>query len=302
VLTYCTGMVRYSRLEAGKTPPATEGNPHPVPVRHVMDLVDVDSLKWESYACNSWPPMKWVYAAEARRLRQIEAGRLDHFDAVTVVSQNEAAAYRQSVGDHPGLMAIPNGVDLEYFAPLPDAPSKTIVFVGVLNYRPNSEGITWFVRHVMPLLRQRVPDIHLQIVGRHPTPAITELGRQPGVEVVGSVPDVREYLRDAAAVIAPLRIARGIQNKVLEAMAAERAIVCSPGAAQGLDATPGLHLLVADAPEQWVTHLEKLLNDGAARRQMAAAARAYVQEHHSWEKCLQPMLGLLAPAGVPDSV
>ena len=185
VLTFCTGMIDYARL---LTHPARPRSGQKLVSRHVLDLVDVDSLKWESYARSSWPPQRWVYGAEARRLRRIESGSQDHFDAVTVVSRHEADSYRQTVGDHPGLTVVPNGVDLEYFSPLPDAPGKRLVFVGVLNYWPNAQGIAWFVHQVMPLLRQREPDIQLQIVGRHPTPAVRELGNQKGVEVVGSVP------------------------------------------------------------------------------------------------------------------
>lgn len=290
VLTFCTGMIDYARL---LTHPARPRSGQKLVSRHVLDLVDVDSLKWESYARSSWPPQRWVYGAEARRLRRIESGSQDHFDAVTVVSRHEADSYRQTVGDHPGLTVVPNGVDLEYFSPLPDAPGKRLVFVGVLNYWPNAQGIAWFVHQVMPLLRQREPDIQLQIVGRHPTPAVRELGNQKGVEVVGSVPDVREYLRQGTVIIAPLRIARGVQNKVLEAMACARTVVCSPGAAQGIDAVDGEHFLVADSPEQWAGHLTRLLADAQLRGRLGQAGREYVERNHSWEKCLEPMIRLL---------
>jgi sugar transferase (PEP-CTERM/EpsH1 system associated) len=290
ILTFCTGMIQYARL---LTQPRHPGPPTAAPIRHVLDLVDVDSLKWDAYADSHWPPLSWAYRAEARRLRPIEAGRNDHFDAITVVSAQEADAYRRSVGDHPGLTVVPNGVDLAYFAPLPDAPSHTIVFVGVLNYWPNVQGITWFIEHVLPALRRRLPDIRVQVVGRHPTAALQQLGQLPGVELVGSVPDVRPYLADAAAVIAPLLLARGLQNKVLEAMSCARAVVCSPAAAQGIAAQDGRDLLVADGPEQWVAHLELLLADAEARNRIARAARAFVQQNHDWDRCLAPMVDLL---------
>ncbi|MEX0774292.1 MAG: TIGR03087 family PEP-CTERM/XrtA system glycosyltransferase [Phycisphaeraceae bacterium] len=287
VLTFCTGMIQYARLLAdaslnhGHTP------------RQILDLVDVDSMKWDSYADQSWPPLSWLYRAEARRLRRIEAGRLDHFDAVTVISQAEANAYRQTVGDHAGLTVVRNGVDLEYFHPLPDPGNHTLVFVGVLNYRPNAQGIAWFAHKVMPLLRQRVPDAKLRIIGRHPTPAIGQLGMIAGVEVVGSVPDVRTYMAQASAVIAPLQIARGLQNKVLEAMACQRAVVCSPGAAQGIDARPDEHLLVADTPEQWAAQLQHVLENHDRRHTLAAAARQHVQQVYSWPQALAPMMELI---------
>ncbi|MCE9591167.1 MAG: TIGR03087 family PEP-CTERM/XrtA system glycosyltransferase [Planctomycetes bacterium] len=283
VLTFCTGMIHYARL-------LTRG---PNPPRHVLDLVDVDSIKWRSYA-QGWSPKSWVFAAESRRLRRIEAGEFDRFDAVTVVSDAEAKAYREHVGDHPGLAVVGNGVDLDYFHPLPEPETpNTICFVGVLNYKPNADGIAWFVKEVMPLLRHRLPDAQVLVVGRHPTPAVLELGNEPGVEVVGSVPDVRLYIERSSAVIAPLQIARGVQNKVLEAMACRRAVVCSPGAAQGINATDGEHLLVADRPAQWADHLHRLLTDAALRKTIADAARTQVERRYTWEDALAPMVHLL---------
>ena len=286
VLTYCTGMIEYARL---LTHPGTAG-PRP---RHIIDLVDVDSVKWRSYARSAWVPMRWVYAAEARRLRQIEAGRFDQFDAVVVSTATEAQVYREHVCDRDNLTVVANGVDMEYFSPLPDADSKTIVFVGVLNYRPNVDGIVWFVNKVMPQFRQQEPQAKLLIVGRHPTPRIRELDGHAGVDVVGSVADVRHYLAESSAVIAPLLIARGVQNKVLEAMASGRAVVCSTGAACGIDATADEHLLIADSPQQWVDHLLKLLGDAPFRNRLAGNARRRVEQRYNWQQCLEPMVALL---------
>ena len=306
VLTFCTGMVGYSRL----LPPRGSAGP-----RHVLDLVDVDSAKWAEYAADSSAPLRWVYAAEATRLRRIEAGQRDHFDAVTVVSRREYDLYRSTVGDHPGLHVVGNGVDTDYFRELPDAGSQTLVFVGVLNYKPNADAVTWFARQVLPLLRERLPKLTFQIVGRHPPARVRELDGAsggpgnpgnpgipgipgvpgvPGVEVVGSVPDVRTYLAGAAAVVAPLRIARGVQNKVLEAMSAGRVVVCSPQAAQGVEAVPVEHLLVAADPAQWVDQLERVVTDEAFRQRIATAASEHVRRHYNWAARLNPLVGLLA--------
>lgn len=288
VLTFCTGMIHYASLLMRL----------PNPPRHVLDLVDVDSIKWDSYAKASPPPKKWIYAAESRRLRKIESGALDKFDAISVVSPNEADAYRKHVGEHPGLTVVGNGVDLEYFAPMPDAHEQpdqppTLCFVGVLNYKPNAEGIAWFAHEVMPLLRQRLPEARVMVVGRHPTPFVQSLAELPGVEIVGSVPDVRAYLEQSSAVIAPLRIARGVQNKVLEAMACQRAVVCSKGAAKGIDAVDGRDFLVADSPEEWADKLHDLLTDVTLRQRIAQAARQRVEARYSWEDALRPMIRLL---------
>ena len=296
ILTFCTGMLQYARLlrpANRKKNQRASVTASGQPIRHVIDLVDVDSLKWQNYADHSWPPMRWLYHTEAQRLKRIEAGKYDHFDAVTVVSPAEAEAYRQSVGDHPGLTAINNGVDLDYFAPLPDSDSKSVVFVGVLNYKPNADGVVWFTHQVLPRLRAIVPDAKFLIVGRHPTQRVEELGQQPGVEVVGSVPDVRIYLSEASTVVVPLQIARGVQNKVLEAMACGKTVVCSRQAAEGIQAKDGDHMLVANDPDQWALHLSKAMNDSVLRQRIGHAARLNVEQHYSWSQCLKPLVQLL---------
>jgi len=287
-------MIRYARLlvppHSARAHAAGQTHKHP---RHILDLVDVDSMKWDSYARSSWPPLAWVYAAEANRLRRIESGLYDHFDGITVVSSAEADAYRQTVGQHPGLTVVRNGVDINYFQPLPDPHNHSLVFVGVLNYRPNTEGISFFAQQVMPLLRRQVPDAHLFIVGRHPTPAVEALSQIPGVEVVGSVPDVRQYIAQSSLAVAPLLIARGVQNKVLEAMACQRTVICSSGAAKGIDATPGEHFLVADTPQEWAQTIAQTFADRDRRLALAAAARRHVEQFYSWEEAIKPMLQLI---------
>src|SRR5262249_5408578 len=163
--------------------------------------------------------------------------------------------------------------------------TRTICFVGVLDYRPNVEGIVWFVRQVMPLLKPRMPDLRLLVIGRHPTPAVKALGADPGGEAIGSVPDVRVDLARASAGVAPLRIARGVQNKVLEGMASGRTVVCSPRAAEGIDAKAGEEFLVADSPQEWIECLERTLKDPELRRRIAHAARRRVEERYSWDAC-----------------
>ncbi len=290
VLTFCTGMAQYA-----KTLMKPIGD-FKVPY-HILDLVDVDSVKWDSYAKQALPPKKWVYAAEARNLRKIEACQIDQYNAITVVSQAEADTYNKHVTQNDILHVVGNGVDYEYFNPLPQVPENqehhNIVFVGVLNYLPNSQCIQWFIKNVIPTLRKKNPNVTLQVVGRHPTAKINELNNVPGVEIVGSVPDVRQYLAGASLVIAPLRIARGIQNKVLEAMASQRTVVCSPAAAQGIIAQDKKHLFVADEPQQWVDTIDNLLNDPKTRQTVGFAAREQVIQEYSWQKALQPMIDLV---------
>ncbi len=283
VVTFCTGMVRYARALTKRD----------ASIKHIIDLVDVDSAKWAEYARNSRPPMRWVYAAEARRLRAIEAGRHDRFDAIGVVSEAEANIYRREVGDHPGLVELRHAVDTTFHQPMPDAGSQMIVFIGVLDYKPNVEGIIWFVNHVMPLLRRRVPGVKLQIIGRHPSAEVLALDHAENVEVVGSVPDVRDHLRHAVASIAPLKIARGVQTKVLEAMAGGRVAVCSPGAAEGIHGDDGEHLFICDSPLQWARTIERIIHDRHLRLRIAAQARERIETMYRFEKCYEPLEKLI---------
>ncbi len=287
VLTFCSGMVRYTRLIPHASAMNQKG------AKHVMDLVDVDSVKWAGYAMNSLPPRRWIYTHESRQLRKIESGVHDCFDAMTVVSDREYKTYRHHVGENPRLSVVGNGVDLQYFKPLADAASQTILFTGVMNYRPNIEGAAWFAREVMPLIHQTMPNAVFKIVGRDPVRQVCDLNTIPGVEVVGSVPDMRPYLAEAGVVVAPLRIARGVQNKVLEAMACARVVVCSPQAAEGVDAMDGTHLLVGHSPAQWARHIDGILASPSRRHELSQSARQCVEQRYTWSARLAPMLDLL---------
>ena len=288
VLTFCTGMIRYARLLTGMKygPRVSVDMPRP---KHILDLVDVDSVKWASYAKASRSPKRLIYATEAKRLRRIEAGDRDDLDVVCVISEHEAKVYQEQVNPKIDPVVVGNGVDMAYFAATPDADKKMLLFVGVLDYKPNVDGVIWFVKQVFPKLRAKSPDVTFQIVGRNPTRRIEELAQVDGVEVVGSVPDVRAYLYDAAVIVAPLRIARGVQNKVLEAMACQRTVVASPGAAEGIDADAGVHLVVADEPEAWVDELHGLLNDRERRTAIGIAGRARIEERYNWATQLKPL-------------
>jgi sugar transferase (PEP-CTERM/EpsH1 system associated) len=261
----------------------------PAPVR-IMDLVDVDSAKWSSYADAAHWPMRWVYRREARGVARLERQALERFDAVTLVSKAEVAALGTPSDK---LLAVGNGVDTEYFSP-PETPGDrpSLVFTGTMDYRPNVEGVLWFVRDIWPELKRRRPDLEFTIVGRNPTLAVDRLADVPGVIVTGGVPDVRPYLSHAAVAVVPLRVARGVQNKVLEAMAMGRAVVGTSQALEGLDVVPGEHVLQADTAPQWHRTLSELLDQDDRRRQLGAAARQHVVQEYSWEAQLAPLVDL----------
>ena len=205
-------------------------------------------------------------------------------------------------------MRYPTGSHLEYFRP-PSPPARRdeagCVFVGAFDYRPNVDAACWFCREAWPEIHRRRPDARLRLVGRRPVAAVRRLAAVPGVEVVGQVPDVRPYLAAAAVAVNPLRIARGLQNKVLEAMAMGKAVVASPQALAGLRHRDDAPPLCARSAQEWIETVGRLLDQPEERRRLGAEGRRYVETHHDWDECLRPfesLLGLsadLAPGGSP---
>lgn len=258
-----------------------------------VDLIDVDSQKWSDYSAASSGWKKWVYASEARRLRVVESDLADWASGITVVSEPEANIYR-GFRQTDLITAIPNGVDVNYFTPSTSpTPTNGCVFVGVLDYKPNVDGICWFSRNVWPEIHQQRPTEQLRIVGRSPAAAVLELGSIPGVNVVGGVPDVRPYLSAASVVVVPLQIARGVQNKVLEALAMAKPVVASPEPIVGLDVADGTHLFRATSPTEWVSKTVSLLDDADLRSHVGLAGHTYVNGYHRWDQCLASLNSFL---------
>jgi sugar transferase (PEP-CTERM/EpsH1 system associated) len=285
-LVSASSMVSYLRLQELRDVPA------------VIDLVDVDSQKWLDYAAKTAGPRSWLYRLEGRRLRALEQQLPSAAQAVTLVGDAEAELYRRfcAPGD---VRAITNGVDLDYFAPSAVSTERSCVFLGALDYLPNVDGINWFCRNVWPAIVLRRPDARIYLVGRRPATAVRRLTELPGIELVGQVPDVRPHMARAGVAVVPLRIARGVQNKVLEGLAMGKPTVASPPALTGLHVDPGTHLLSASAANDWIEAILRLWDDQALRRRLSTAGRAYVEEHHRWETCLHPFLEVLALAPGP---
>jgi sugar transferase (PEP-CTERM/EpsH1 system associated) len=265
----------------------------------VLDLVDVDSAKWDAYAAEAGFPMRQVWAREARTLLAFERRAAMEFDASLFVSAEEAAFFTRLAPECAGrVRAIANGVDLARFDPAtphatPFGAAPALVFTGTMDYRPNVEAVTWFAQDVMPLLAglDRAPEFW--IVGASPSPAVRALAG-PRVRVTGAVPDIRPYIAHAAACVAPLRIARGIQNKVLEAMAMARPVLATPQAFEGVRATPGRDLLVEDSAAAMARRITEILAGEHPR--LGAAARAAVRAGHDWPAMLADLDDLLPPA------
>jgi sugar transferase (PEP-CTERM/EpsH1 system associated) len=270
----------------------------------VMDMVDVDSAKWTQYAAAQAWPLSWLYAREGEKLAAWEARVARDFDATVLVSGEEAKLLQQRapLARHK-IGAFENGVDAGYFSPGRDyanpyaAGVSAIVFTGAMDYWPNIDAVTWFADRIFPAIREKMPAAQFTIVGSRPTQAVLALARQPGVAVTGAVPDVRPYLAHAACAVAPLRIARGVQNKVLEAMAMARPVVTSPQAAEGIRARAGQEfVLAADEAEFAAAVLAQMQRRDTA---MGEAARARILSHYDWDRNLSVVDGLFETATRP---
>lgn len=265
--------------------------PQGAAARFVMDFVDMDSAKFAQQGAGARGLAGIALRQEARRLLAFETATAQRADASIFVSHAEAALFTAATG----LVArtIENGVDATHFAPGAVAPVQAlhplIVFTGQMDYAPNVQAVTSFVREVLPLL----PAATFAIVGRAPTAAVRALAAS-NVIVTGEVADTRPWLAAADVVVAPLALARGIQNKVLEAMAMGKAVVASPAAAEGIAAEDGTELLVAETPTAQAAMISGLFADPLRSRAIGAAARNRVCARYSWAACLAPLAELVA--------
>ena len=267
----------------------------------LVDFVDVDSAKWTQYAPEHRWPLSWLYRREGRTLLAFERQVASQARQSFFVTPNEVALFLSQASEAQGrVQALCNGVDADFFQPAaahasPFAPEEQpIVFTGAMDYWPNIDGVSWFVAEMLPALRARWPQARFYIVGRSPSAAVRALAG-PGVVVTGTVPDVRPFLQHAAAVVAPLRVARGIQNKILEAMAMAQPVITVGSCADaiGADATQGL--LRAETPAEFVAALGPLLADTSVRSALGERAREYVLQGFSWQAHLAGLNRFLPP-------
>ncbi|MCB2013784.1 MAG: TIGR03087 family PEP-CTERM/XrtA system glycosyltransferase [Sphingobium sp.] len=264
--------------------------------RFMMDFVDFDSAKYAAYGSEQDGFMGWVNRREGRVLLDFEREVARRATISTFVSAAEAQLFAQTadVQDR-DVQALDNGVNLNYFnieediSPIENEENPLLVFTGQMDYRPNIEAVESFAREALPIVRAKYPTATFVIVGRNPTPQVQALALQPGVIVTGGVPDIRGWLMAADVVVAPLRIARGIQNKVLEAMAMGRPVVASPQAAEGIDAVNGEHFVVAADPQAEAEAVRALLADPQQAALLGKAARARMEQRYDWAATLAPL-------------
>jgi sugar transferase (PEP-CTERM/EpsH1 system associated) len=258
-------------------------------LRILIDFVDVDSAKWTQYSESRRWPSSWLYRREGERLLAFESAVAARSARSFFVTEAEVELFGRLAPECKGKVeAIGNGVDAGFFSPEHELPSPyradeiPVVFTGAMDYWPNIDAVCWFASDILPGLRARRPQVRFYVVGMHPAPQVRALASE-AVTVTGTVADVRPYLRHAAVVAAPLRVARGVQNKILEAMAMARPVVISQPCAAAIDATPGREVAVAADPGDFIAAIDGLLRDRERAATMGAAARACVLAHYSWE-------------------
>lgn len=280
-LVSSSAMAPYTRIPALRRVPC------------VVDLVDVDSEKWKNYAESVSFPKSMVFHREGKVLRQYEKYLAESSHALLLVSDAESDLFRTFMPTAP-VQTISNGVDLDFFKPSCTTPQQNqCVFVGALDYLPNIDAVCWFAQEIWPAVKQNCHEATFKIVGRKPSPRVQALAAVAGIEVVGQVPDVRPYVHESSVVIAPLRIARGLQNKVLEAMAMGKPVLSSPAALAGLLKHAQHPAICVTSINDWISQLLQLFSDPLQCQQLGSAGRNYVEKWYSWESCMQPLHELL---------
>ncbi|MDE2414961.1 MAG: TIGR03087 family PEP-CTERM/XrtA system glycosyltransferase [Comamonadaceae bacterium] len=289
-VVFSSAMAQYAQLLLPRVP-------------MLLDFVDVDSAKWTQYApAHRWP-LSMLYRREGRRLLAYERAMAASAQRSYFVTPNETALFLSQAPECAGrVQSMGNGVDADFFAPDPRRESpfapgeQAIVFTGAMDYWPNIDGVCWFVSDMLPRLMARHPQLRFYVVGRSPAPQVQALAGTH-VVVTGTVPDVRPYLQHASAVVAPLRVARGIQNKILEAMAMQQAVITVSSCADAIGATPEQGLLRADSPEEFAQGLQSLLESRAKGAMLGQQARRYVEDACSWQAHLSTIDSCLGHAG-----
>jgi polysaccharide biosynthesis protein PslH len=273
----------------------------------LVDFVDVDSYKWSQYANDRRWPLSWLYRREGARLLAFERAVAVKSKRSFFVTENETELFRSQAPECAAtVQAMSNGVDSDYFSPSPSHLSPfavsagtlaatAIVFTGAMDYWPNIDAVTWFVSDILPALQDAFPNLCFYIVGRSP-PASVQALASASVVVTGTVPDVRPYLQHASLVVAPLRVARGIQNKILEAMAMARPVVASQSCVDAIDAKNGAELIGAATAEDFVNQICALLNAPQRAAQIGLAGRQRVVQQYSWAAHMAAIDNYVEPA------
>ncbi len=259
-------------------------------IKKIIDFVDVDSAKWSQYAKNHRWPLSWLYKREGKMLLSFERRVAIQAEKSFFVTENEKNLFCQLAPECSNkVSAMCNGVDSDFFSPEHEFNTPynkeeiPIVFTGAMDYWPNIDAVRWFSAEIFPKLKSEWSNLHFYIVGRNPDQSVLRLAKENEIVVTGTVPDVRPYLRHASVVVAPLRLARGIQNKILEAMAIGRPVVASEECSTAVDAVAGRDFLTATTVSDYVQKIDELLRKRKFAEDIGICARKQVVAKYSWD-------------------
>ena len=265
--------------------------PERLPCPAILFTHNVESEIWRRHAENARNPLsRFLLGHQWKRMLRFERDALARFDLALAVSAADGVTFERL---YPGALRTPahvvqTGVDTTYFVPS-DAPERRahMVFTGSMDWLPNEDGMQYFVRDILPRIRQVEPDATLSIIGRAPTPSVKRLADEPGIEVTGRVDDVRPHIAAGAVYIVPLRIGGGTRLKIFEAMGMGKAVVSTTVGAEGLPVTPGQNILIADEPARFAQSVVHMIRDVDARRRIEADARRMVVQQYDWSAVAQ---------------
>ena len=252
----------------------------------LMDFMDLDSDKWKQYSISSSWPMSWVYAREARLLARLERKIQQTFDHCFFISQNEVDLFHKNIGPAQNVHVLGNGIDTGSFYPPEKKPENidpVFIFTGVMDYKPNVDAVLWFMEHVWDLIREKYPKSHFIIAGMNPSQAIQNLSRTPGIEVTGFVDDILPFYHQSDYFVAPFTIARGVQNKILQAFACGLPVIASSMGAEGIECKNGEHIIIAETASEYLATIDKLESDPLLKDDIRNAALKLIHDKYSWD-------------------
>ena len=261
--------------------------PQHLPCPAILFTHNVEAEIWRRHAENASNPLsRFLMTQQWRRMLRFEQDALARFDLVLAVSDADRQTFNRL---YAGALKTPahvvqTGVDTTYFAPMTDRPERRahLVFTGSMDWLPNEDGMLYFVRDILPRIRQVEPEATLSVIGRAPTPAVRRLASEAGIEVTGRVDDVRPHIADGAVYVVPLRIGGGTRLKIFEAMAMGKAVVSTTVGAEGLPVTTGQNVVIADEPARFAQAVVHLIRDAESRRRIASEARRLVVDRYDW--------------------
>jgi sugar transferase (PEP-CTERM/EpsH1 system associated) len=256
----------------------------------LMDFMDLDSDKWQQYANTARWPMKWIYQREARLLASYEQKITHDFDTSFFIADAEVELFKSQTTDFGSVLTMGNGMDTELFIPSAiEAKNEAPVFLftGVMDYKPNIDAVVWFVDQIWLTVLRKYPKARFIIAGMNPSSSVKALEKTTGIEVTGFVDDILPYYHQANYFVAPFRLARGVQNKVLQAFACGLPVISTPMGAEGIDCEQDINILIASNETEFLSGIDKLENDKAFRETIKQNALKLIHEHYSWQGKLQ---------------